>query len=147
MPGTNSDYGNAPGDVESRHFKGGSPKGGTTTWSNANDTTVSNVGPRARRRVRQAGRDDARWRVFRPPEQADFHGFVVWCYTQGVFLGQEFDRRTDTITHCYVRNGAWAVQFDSYGEACERAFDIHTPTLILYAPERNGSVFITGTEQ
>ncbi|VVE35636.1 hypothetical protein PAQ31011_03897 [Pandoraea aquatica] len=97
--------------------------------------------------ARQAGRDDARWRVFRAPEQADFHGFVVWCYTQGVFLGQEFDRRTDTITHCYVRNGAWAVQFDSFSEACERAFDIHAPTLILYAPERNGSVFITSTEQ
>ncbi|WP_087688485.1 MULTISPECIES: hypothetical protein [unclassified Pandoraea] len=96
---------------------------------------------------RQSGRDDARWRVFRAPEQADFHGFVVWCYTQGVFLGQEFDRRTDTITHCYVRNGAWAVQFDSYNEACERAFDIHAPTLILFAPERNGGVFITSTEQ
>ncbi|GAB3626504.1 hypothetical protein GCM10027419_13530 [Pandoraea terrae] len=97
--------------------------------------------------ARQMGRNDSRSRVFRPPPMAEFQGFVVWCYTQGVFLGQEFDRETDTITHCYVRNGAWAVQFDTFDDAVERAHEVHTPTLILFALERHGAVFITGTEQ
>lgn len=97
--------------------------------------------------MRQASRSESRVRIFRPPQVAEFEGFVVWCYTQGVFLGQELDRETQTITNCFVRNSAWAVQFDKFEEAVERANEVHTPTLILFSLERHGAVFITGTEQ
>jgi hypothetical protein len=97
--------------------------------------------------ARQTDRRESRIRIFRPPQVAEFEGFVVWCYTQGLFLGQVLDQRTRTTTNCYVRNGAWAVQFDNFDEAVERANELHTPTLILFSLERHGAVYITGTEQ
>ncbi|GAB3628187.1 hypothetical protein PTE30175_05343 [Pandoraea terrae] len=79
-----------------------------------------------------------------PPQSADFEGFIVWSYTNNLYLGQILDESTGQPADTFVPQSIFALQFNTFDEASEKVFKLDVPAVVLFAAEFNGEVSVIG---